>query len=164
EEGAKIMEHATITGPAYIGRDVVVANNALVRESEIGAQSVVGYSSEVARSNLGNNVWLHMNYVGDSILGDDVMLGAGAVTGNFRLDQENVKMEVEGNKISSQTNKFGAVVGPNTKIGINVSMMPGSKIGASSLISGGVIIDKEIPDSSFVKGHNELQIRKNNKA
>ncbi len=164
EDGVKVFEHATISGPAYIGKNTVIANNALVRESEIGEGSVVGYSSEVARSNLAENVWLHMNYVGDSILCNDVMLGAGAVTGNFRLDQEDIHVEVQGNKISSETNKFGAVIGSNTKIGINVSMMPGTKIGGSTFIAGGVIVDREIPENSFVKGENKLDIRKNNKA
>jgi len=163
EEGAKVFDHATVSGPAYIGRGVVIANNALVRESEIGEGSMVGYSSEVARSNLAENVWLHMNYVGDSILCSDVMMGAGAVTGNFRLDGEDVKVEVQGNKISSGIDKFGAVIGSRTKIGINVSMMPGTKIGSGTFVAGGIIIDREIPDGSFVKGKNELDIRNNKK-
>ncbi len=164
EEGVKIFDHATVIGPTYIGKNTVVATGALVRESSVGADSVIGFNSEVARSYLDDNVWLHMNYIGDSVLCENVSMGGGAVTGNLRLDEQHVKVTIKGDKLSSETNKFGTIIGPGSRIGINVSIMPGMKIGKNTFIAGGLTIGEDIPDNSFVKGKTELEIRKNNRA
>ncbi len=161
EEGVKVFDNAVINGPAYIGANTVIANNALVRDSIVGADSVIGYNTEVARSHLGEGIWLHMNYVGDSVLCDNVALGGGTVTGNFRLDEGEVGMNVKGQKFSTQTNKLGVVIGEGCRVGINVSTMPGIKIGGDSFIAGGLIIAEDIPEGSFVKGKTDLDIREN---
>ncbi|MBI2453569.1 NDP-sugar synthase, partial [Candidatus Peregrinibacteria bacterium] len=62
DEGVKVLDHASIVGPAYIGRNTVIANNTLVRQSHIGADCVIGFGSEIARSFLGSGVWTHSNY------------------------------------------------------------------------------------------------------
>ncbi|MGB9300868.1 MAG: sugar phosphate nucleotidyltransferase, partial [Anaerolineae bacterium] len=80
EEGVRVFENAVIRGPAYVGRNSVIGNNALVwNHSSIGANSVVGFSSEIKRSLIGNNCWIHMSYVGDSIISDSCSLGAGTI-------------------------------------------------------------------------------------
>jgi len=98
EEGAKIFDNAVVSGPAYIGKDVVVANNALVRGSMVNEGCVVGYSTEIARSYLGPDVWTHTNYIGDSVLARNVSFGSGAVTGNLRLDEGEIAVNVKGEK------------------------------------------------------------------
>jgi NDP-sugar pyrophosphorylase family protein len=50
DESAKILEGAIVKGPCYIGKNVVVGNNALVRDSIVEENSVIGFGSEVARS------------------------------------------------------------------------------------------------------------------
>lgn len=90
EDGVKIFDHAVIQGPTYIGKNSVIANNALVRESHIGAHSVIGFSTEIARSYLCDNVWTHTNYIGDSVIGANTSFGSGAVTANLRLDEGNI--------------------------------------------------------------------------
>ena len=61
EDNVKIFDHATVVGPIYIGKNSIIANNSLVRESMIGDSCVIGFNSEVARSNLADHVWLHTN-------------------------------------------------------------------------------------------------------
>lgn len=161
EDGVKVFENATINGPAYIGKNAIVTTNSLVRDSDIGENTVVGFSSEVARSHLENDIWLHTNYIGDSVLCENVALGAGAVTGNLRLDEKDIAMDIKGNKLSTETNKFGTIIGANSRIGINVSIMPGVKIGRGVFIAGGLPIAQDIPDNSFVKGKVDLEIREN---
>lgn len=153
-KNVKIFDGAVVKGPAYIGDNSIIATNALVRESNIGANCVIGFSTEVARSFLGNDVWTHVNYIGDSVVGDNVSLGGGTKTGNFRLDEKNIG--------DTGTNKFGAVIGNNVRIGINTSLMPGVKIGEGSFVGAGIVIAQDIPEKTFVRGEFKLKISPNN--
>lgn len=162
EEGVKIFENAVVVGPVYLGRGTVVANNALVRESFLGEGCVAGYNTEIARSYLGKGVWTHSNYVGDSVIGNNVSFGAGTVTGNLRLDEQNVKIEVKGQKIDSGKQKIGLYCGNNVRIGIHTSLMPGVKIGAGSMIGAAVLLGQDIAEKSFViMDKGELVIKEN---
>ena len=157
EEGAKIFDGAVVNGPCYIGKNAVIATNSLVRESNIGEGCVIGFSTEVARSYLGSDVWTHSNYIGDSVIENNVSFGAGTVTGNLRLDEANVMID----GVDSGINKFGAVIGSNVRVGVNSSLMPGVKIGAGSFIGAGIVIAENIEEQSFVRGNWELKISKN---
>ncbi len=157
EEGVKIFDNAVIQGPSYIGKNSIIANNSLLRDSVLGEQCVIGYSTEIARSNLQDDVWTHSNYIGDSYIGSSVSFGAGSVTGNLRLDEKNINY----GDLDTGLNKFGLVAGENIRVGINVSFMPGVKIGANSMIAAGLVIDEDIPEDSFVKGEIKLKIVKN---
>ncbi|KKR09328.1 MAG: glucose-1-phosphate thymidylyltransferase, bifunctional UDP-N-acetylglucosamine pyrophosphorylase / Glucosamine-1-phosphate N-acetyltransferase [Candidatus Peregrinibacteria bacterium GW2011_GWE2_39_6] len=163
EDGVRIFENATIVGPAYLGKDSVVATNALVRESYLGKNCVIGYNTEVARSFLGDEVWTHSNYIGDSLIGNNVSFGAGSITGNLRFDEGNIAVEIKGEKINSQKNKLGIITGNNIRVGVNTSFMPGIKIGSNSLIGAGLTINQNIPENSFVSGKISLDIKENRK-
>jgi NDP-sugar pyrophosphorylase family protein len=161
EAGAKIFDNAVINGPCYIGKNVIVATNALVRDSIVNEGCVVGYSTEIARSYLGENVWTHTNYIGDSIISGNCSFGSGTVTGNLRLDEKNITVNIKGEKTCSGINKFGLITGENIRCGINTSFMPGIKIGSNCMIGAGLVIPQDIPENSFVKGKTELDIREN---
>lgn len=161
EDGVKIFDHATVQGPCYIGKNSVVANNALVRESHIGADCVVGYSTEVARSYLGDMVWTHSNYIGDSVIGNNTSFGAGCVTGNLRLDEKNIVLTLQDEKVDSGLAKFGLVTGEGVRVGINTSFMPGVKIGGGSFIGAGIVVAQDVEPGKFVYGKSELVIKDN---
>lgn len=160
-ENVTVFDGAVINGPAYIGDNSIVATNALVRNSNVGKDCVIGFSTEVARSYLGNGVWTHSNYIGDSVIGNNVSFGAGTVTGNLRLDEKNVLVDYEGKKVDTGSEKFGVVIGNNVRCGVNVSLMPGVKIGSGSFIGAGVCLGENIPENSFVRGKWELKISEN---
>jgi len=149
EDGVRVLDHASIVGPTYIGRGSVVGNNALVRESMIGGHSVVGFSTEIVRSWVGEGCWFHSNYIGDSVISDNVAFGAGAMTANFRLDEGIVYSTILGKKIESGRVKLGSVIGENVRIGVNASIMPGVKIGKNTSVSAGICITRDIDDDSF---------------
>lgn len=162
EDGVKVMENAVIAGPAFIGKNSVIATNALVRQSHIGSGCVIGFGSEIARSYVGDNVWTHTNYIGDSVIGSDVSFGAGTVTGNLRLDEKNILVNVNGRKIDTGLNKFGIVTGDHIRAGINTSFMPGVKIGSDSFVGAGIVVGEDVPPESYVTGEFKLKIRPNN--
>ncbi|MBN1258494.1 NTP transferase domain-containing protein [Candidatus Peregrinibacteria bacterium] len=157
----QVFENAVIHGPAYIAEGCVIATNALVRESMLGKNCVIGFSTEVARSYLNHDVWTHSNYVGDSIIDHNVSFGSGTVLGNLRFDEGIVKMNIKKDRLESGTNKLGALIGSGTRIGINASTNPGVKIGKNCFIGGGMYIDKDIPDNKMVLLENKWKVMEN---
>ena len=150
EEECRILAHATIVGPCYIGKGTVVANNALVRQSSIGEGCVVGYSTEVARSVLHSHIWTHMSYVGDSVIDENVAFGAGSITGNLRLDEQNIISRIQGEPIDTHSQKFGTAIGRGSRLGFSTGIQPGVKIGSQCFVNSGTIVSDDVPDGHFV--------------
>ncbi len=162
EEGVRVLPHATIVGPSFIGRGSIIGNNALVRGSSVGEQCVVGYNTEVKSSVLHSHVWTHSTYIGDSVIGRNVSFGAGTVTGNLRLDEEEIISMINDDKIGTGLTKFGTIIGDSVRIGIRVAMNPGIKIGRGSFISSGALVEQDIPDNTFARMKaGELTIKPN---
>jgi len=160
-DGVKLFAGATVAGPAIVGSGTIVGNGALVRDSIVGRGCVVGFATEVARSYLGEGVELHTNYVGDSVLGDDVSFGSGTVTANLRLDERNGVVVVEGQPIDTGMPKLGAMIGSHVRTGINVCLKEGVRIGSNCAIGPGLLLDRDLPDNQYVKLKQELDVRPN---
>lgn len=149
-DNVKIGDFTKIVGPTYIGANSIVGDHTLVRESHIGQNVLVGGGSEVARSYLSDGVMLHRNYVGDSVLGENVFMGSGAVTANFRFDGKTVPSKIGGKRIDSQLKKFGTIIGKNSKIGVNVTLSPGVKVGINTYIGPAEVVKDDIGDHMFL--------------
>lgn len=162
EEGVRVMPHARIVGPAFIGRHSIIGDGALVRGSSVGEHCVIGYNTEVKGSILHSHVWTHSTYIGDSVIGRNVSFGAGSVTGNLRLDEEEILSVINEQKLGTGLTKFGTIIGDDSRIGIRVGINPGVKIGRGSFISSGGMVEQDLPSESFarMKG-GELVIRPN---
>jgi len=145
DDGVKIYEYAKVVGPCYIGKNSIIGNYSLVRESMIGDNCLIGGYSEVTRSYLGDKVYLHRNYLGDSVVENNVLFGAGAVCANFRFDEKEIHLTVSGAKVNSRRKKLGAIIGSNVKIGVNASLMPGVRIGSGSIIMPNSLIKRDYP-------------------
>jgi bifunctional UDP-N-acetylglucosamine pyrophosphorylase/glucosamine-1-phosphate N-acetyltransferase len=158
-ERVRVLAGAAINGPAIVGDDTVIGNGALVRGSIIGRGCTVGYGTEVARSYLGDGCELHTNYVGDSVLGDDVAFGSGTVTGNLRLAEDSIQIAVDGQRLDTGRQKIGALVGSHVRVGINASLMPGVRIGSKAAVGPGVLLKRDLPDGQMVTLRQELEIR-----
>ena len=151
EEDVKVMPEATIVGPCFIGKNSIVANGALVRGSSIGANCVIGYNTEVKDSILHSYVWTHMTYIGDSVIGKNVTFGGGCITGNLRLDEESISSLINGEKVNTGLTKFGTVIGNNCRIGIQVGINPGIKIGGGTFVSSGTLVPEDVGDEKFAR-------------
>ncbi|MBP9850441.1 MAG: NTP transferase domain-containing protein [Candidatus Peribacteraceae bacterium] len=165
-KNVKVFAHATVMGPCVIGEGTIIANNALVRGSSVGKHCVIGYNTEVARSVIADDVWTHTSYLGDSIVGSNVSLGAGTTTGNLRLDESEISSVVSGESVSTGLGKFGVVIGAGCRTGIHTCFLPGVKIGAGSFTNSATLVTGDIPDGSFVKMENagKMIIRENTAA
>lgn len=131
---AIIAESACIIGPAIIGANTEVRHNAYIRENVIiGDNCVIGNSTELKNCVLFNNVKApHFNYVGDSILGYNVQLGASVILANTRLDKEpvTIRYSKNGYRVASGfttgLKKLGSIVGDNCRIGAGTILNPGT--------------------------------------
>ncbi len=161
-DNVKVLENAVIRGPVYIGANSIIGNNALVRDySHIGANSVVGYSTEIKHSYIGDNCWFHSNYIGDSVIDGDCSFGSGAITANFRLDEENVCVEVSSSKVDTGRDKLGAIVGEGCRIGINASLMPGVRVGSNSFVGPQVCLRRDLEANKMALLEPQYQIWNN---
>lgn len=117
-----------IQGPCWIGRGSEIRHGAYIRGFVItGSKCVIGHTTEVKHSILLDRVHAaHFNYVGDSILGNDVNLGAGVKLANLRLDRKEIKVRFGEEFFKTGLMKFGAVLGDQTEIGCNAVTNPGT--------------------------------------
>jgi bifunctional UDP-N-acetylglucosamine pyrophosphorylase/glucosamine-1-phosphate N-acetyltransferase len=159
DEGAEILSGTYVVGPAYIGRDVVVGPNSYVRPyTVILDQAKVGFNVEVKESLVMNKTHVsHHAYVGDSIIGEECNLGAGTITANLRFDEKPVSYVVKKVRESTNRVKFGAVFGDHVKTGVDVSTMPGVKVGAYSWIYPGAVVTRDVPPCSIYVSEEDIR-------
>ncbi|TFG35413.1 MAG: glucose-1-phosphate thymidylyltransferase, partial [Parcubacteria group bacterium] len=148
-KNTKILEGATVKGPVYIGDNCVIGNNSLVREYvNLEDNCMIGANAEVTRSIFQKDVHIHSGYFGDSIFSKGCRIGAGTITANTRIDRGNINSIVKGEKINTGLRSLGVIVGENTKIGINCSLMPGKFIGSGCLIGPKTVVSENIGDNT----------------
>lgn len=130
-EGTIIEEGAYIKGPAIIGKNSFIGHAAYLRQNCLFDDDVsIGHGSEVKNSIVfSHSAIAHLNYIGDSIFGHNVNIGGGAKTANFRLDGRTIPVREGDNKIDTGLTKFGAILGDETKIGVNAVLNPGTILG-----------------------------------
>lgn len=159
--GARIHPTAVIEGPVYIGRDAEVRPGAYIRGGAwIGDRCVVGTNTEVKRAILLAHAKApHLNYVGDSILGSDVNLGAGTILSNFRHDGGYIKIPADGRRVETGRRKLGAVLGDGVMTGCNSVLHPGVVVGRETQIYPGVQLRSGIyPERSIIKLRQEIDV------
>lgn len=155
--GARVFAGANLVGPAYIGAGSIIGNQALVRGSMVGAECEVGFTSEVARSYVGDRCSLHACRVLDSVLAEGVNFSAGCTTANLRMDRAEVHSRVKGQRIASGRQKLGAIIGAGAFISVDAMTMPGVKIGAGAQIGPVTIVHEDVGEGVrlFVRQQQE---------
>ncbi|MHC1598517.1 MAG: bifunctional sugar-1-phosphate nucleotidylyltransferase/acetyltransferase [Candidatus Methanofastidiosia archaeon] len=156
-KGTIIRNGAYIIGPVRIGEHCDIGPNCFIRPfTTVGNNCHIGNATEIKNSVLFDNTnAAHLSYVGDSVIGLNCNIGAGTLIANLRHKKDPVKMEIRGKIISSGRRKLGAVIGDNTKTGINVTIYEGRKIGNDCGIGPGVIVEKNVMPWTIVQVKQE---------
>ena len=130
-EGVRINPGAVLEGPAYIGPGAYIGHNALIRPYTcIGANSVIGHGAELKNCVIFPSATIGgLCFIGDSVIGENVNLGAGTMTVNQPIGQSEVKVKIKGKPANTGLKKLGAFIGDN------------AVIGASNTIASGTIVD-----------------------
>ncbi len=158
ENGARIGHCVKLVGPVYIGKDVFIGDFSLIRSSSFEEGSSVGVHSDVTRSIVMEGSSMHNGFLGDSIIGRNVTIGAGLITSNKRMDRGAIDVVVKGQKISTGLTALGSIIGDSAKIGIRVNTMPGKFVGCRSLVYPGTTLWEHIPHDATVKQKQDIQI------
>jgi len=151
--GARVRSGTYIEGPTYIGPGSDIGPNCYIRPStSIGRDTRIGNACEVKNSIIMDSTHAaHLSYVGDSVLGEGCNLGAGTVTANIRFDKMNVRMSIKGRRVDSGRRKLGTIMGDNAQTGINVSLVPGVKVGSGAWIAPGLTVYEDVPSGEFLR-------------
>jgi len=161
--GAVVEPGAYIAGPAWIGPEAQIRHGAYVRSNAlIGRGSVIGHATEIKHSILLPGAHApHFNYVGDSILGRNVNLGAGTKLSNLTVvsvkdpvtgKRPTIKLAVEERILDTGLAKLGAILGDGVQTGCNSVLNPGVLIGPRTLVYANASLPKGIyPADTIIK-------------
>ncbi len=141
-ENTRLLPGVYVEGNCIIGKNCKIGPNCYLRGNTIiGDNCHIGQAVEIKNSIINSSTNIpHLSYVGDSIIGSRVNLGAGTVISNFRHDGRNHSFMVAGKLTDTGRRKFGAVIGDNVHTGINTSIYPGRKLfPGTSTLPGSVI-------------------------
>lgn len=135
-KGVLIESGAMLKGPIIIGDHSEVRQGAYLRgHCLVGSRCVVGHTTEVK-----NSIFLddakagHFAYIGDSILGAKVNLGAGTKLANLKFLSGNVCVDWDGDKRDSGRRKLGAILGDGCQTGCNSVTSPGTVMGKKAML------------------------------
>lgn len=138
-DNAKVLSGSYIEGPSLVGENTVTGPHCYIRKNSIVLSNVrIGYGAEIKASIISDNCRItHFSYVGNSILGRNVNIGAGTVTSVRRFDNKNVHLKIMGKLYDTKKRKFGAIIGDNVQTGVGVVVYPGRIIKPSAEIDPG---------------------------
>jgi len=135
--GSKVEPGALIKGPSFIGPGSEVRQGAYLRGScLVGRGCVVGHTTEMKNSVMLDGAKAgHFAYLGDSVLGREVNLGAGTKLANLKIVNSPYRIRVGDNIYQIDRRKFGAILGDGCETGCNSVTNPGAILGPRSLVA-----------------------------
>ena len=133
KDNAKILSFSHIEG-VIINENVSVGPFCRLRPGTIlEKNSKIGNFVEVKKSRVKKNSKVsHLSYIGDTTIGKSANIGAGTITCNY----DGVK-------------KSKTVIGDNSFVGSNSSLVAPVKIGRNSTIGAGSVITKNVKDGNL---------------
>lgn len=154
----EIDKLSTIIAPCIIDDNTIIRPGAYIRGNAIiGKNCVIGNSTEIKNAIIFDNCQLpHYNYIGDSILGYHVHLGAGVILSNLKNDGTNIDIKYKGKKLPTGMRKMGSVIGDSTEVGCNSVLYPGTIIGKNTNIYPLTRVRGIINSNSIVKDENTV--------
>ncbi len=139
EKGVIVESFSLISPPAYFSKGTQIRHGAYIRGSVYtGESAVIGHTTEVKNSIFLNSAKAsHFAYVGDSILGNNINLGAGTKLANLKFNKKNITLVINKEFINTGLKKLGAILGDNCQTGCNSVLQPGTLLGKNSYVYPG---------------------------
>lgn len=167
-KGTILEPSAILKGPMVIGEGCEIRQGAYLRGNVIvGSHCVIGHCTEIKNSVIMNHSEAgHFNYIGDSILGSHVNMGAGSRLANLQFrtpEQKEPKVQIfpeipaliDDDIIKTGLNKFGAILGDNVEVGCNAVLCPGALVGKENWIYPNSVLPREYyPPKSILSPNN----------
>ena len=142
---ANVEPGAVLKGPVYVGANCMVAHGAYLRGGVwLQGDAIIGPNCEVKTCFMftGSKV-AHLSFVGDSILGHGVNVEAGAMIANYRNEKADkmITFQFEGSRVDTGVDKFGCLLGDNSRVGANAVVAPGAMFRPSTIIKRLQLVD-----------------------
>ena len=161
-KGTVVETGALIKGRVLIGENCEVRQGAYIRGNAIiGDNCVVGHTTELKNAIFLNGAKAgHFAYIGDSILGNEVNLGAGTKLANFKVDtgDRSVCVCMQGERTPTGLRKMGAVIGDNAELGCNTVTMPGALVGPGALVYPNTTVRGFVPPRCIMKMRQTFEV------
>ena len=158
ESGAEVRAGARLEGPLWVGANARVLGGP-VRGSAIGPHSN-------ARGELSSCVFLgyankaHDGFVGHSVIGRWVNLGAGTITSNLKNTYGPVRLEVAGTRLETGLQFLGSLIGDHAKTAIGTLLATGTVIGPGANVFDAARPPKYVPPFSWGGGAGSARMSK----
>jgi UDP-N-acetylglucosamine diphosphorylase/glucosamine-1-phosphate N-acetyltransferase len=143
EAGAEVLHGTRLEGPIYIGAQSRVIGDQL-------RGSVVGPACRV-KGELSNSVLLgyvnkaHDGFVGHSVLGHWVNLGAGTTTSNLKNTYGEVTLQAGSARLATGRQFLGSLIGDHAKTAIGTLLSTGTVVGAGANVFGPGPVPRQVP-------------------
>jgi bifunctional UDP-N-acetylglucosamine pyrophosphorylase/glucosamine-1-phosphate N-acetyltransferase len=126
----QVMSGAVLRGPCYIGAGSFIGHHALIREyTSLGEACQVGFGVELKNCVvLGSARIGRLSFIGDSVIGEGVHIGAGTMTINHELDDRPVEVELPGRRVNSNHTKLGSFIGDRVRVGASNTLAAGTLV------------------------------------
>jgi UDP-N-acetylglucosamine diphosphorylase/glucosamine-1-phosphate N-acetyltransferase len=143
DQASEIRSGTRLEGPIYVGPNTRVLGGFL-RGSVFGPECR-------ARGEISGSVFLgfanksHDGFVGHSVVGQWVNLGAGTTTSNLKNTYGPVRLEVDGERIETGRLNLGSLIGDHAKTAIGTLLATGTVISAGANVFGPPTAPKYVP-------------------
>lgn len=135
---AIVEKGVVMKSPVIVNKNCYIGANAYFREGVYLDNNVkVGPGCEIKSSIIcAETAVAHFNYIGNSILGKYINFEAGSIAANHYNERAYKKISVlhNSNIIETSTEKFGSLVGDNSRIGANAVLSPGTILKKNSIV------------------------------
>jgi bifunctional N-acetylglucosamine-1-phosphate-uridyltransferase/glucosamine-1-phosphate-acetyltransferase GlmU-like protein len=135
---ASVDKHAIIKGPAIVGPRCFVGAHAYLRGGTFLDEYVsIGPGCEVKTSFIfANSALAHFNFLGDSLVGSRVNFEAGSISANHwnERSEKEIFVFANGKSVKTGVQKFGSLIGDDTKIGANAVLSPGTLLEKNTIV------------------------------
>lgn len=156
DEDCKISPFSSIVGPVYLGKRSSTKASTSIRQSVVGRVCNLGGEIKGCIIHPYSNK-SHEGFLGDSILGSWINLGAGTTTSNMKNNYQKIRVSWDGNNYESGRQFLGSIMGDHTKTAIGVRLNTGTLIGPFCNVFQADFPPRAIPSFSWGNGTHELE-------
>lgn len=134
QPGAEVRTFSRLAGPLVVGAGSRVVGGQ-VRESSIGPKCIVhGEVSNTVFTGYANKS--HDGFLGHSVIGRWVNLGAGTINSNLKNTYGTVRLNLGRARIETGMQFLGALIGDHVKTAIGTMLSTGSVLGTGANLFG----------------------------
>jgi UDP-N-acetylglucosamine diphosphorylase/glucosamine-1-phosphate N-acetyltransferase len=151
----KVGPFSSIVGPVYLGKRSSLKPSTFIRQSVIGRICNLGGEIKGCIIHPYTNKG-HDGFLGDSILGSWINLGAGTTTSNMKNNYQKIRVFWDGNNYESDRQFLGSIIGDHTKTAIGTRLNTGTLIGAFCNVFQPDFPSRAIPSFSWGNETHEL--------